>query len=220
MGKYKNIYRCCLTHLCLPDRFFGVLGNVTYYKFNTWLNMHQLRYILIFLCISILGAQAAIAAEADIIAVLTKKIAESGSEDDKSRLYMYRARNYKNRGEYEKARDDYDDALSYNHQGWIHLERGRFFMARKNYEQAIREAVAAQEETPTLKKESQAIIVLASKKFKEKLNRENPQEILLTSVWHARTTAAGRKTSGRASVVGGSSMKSSAATQNRRVSRS
>ncbi len=159
-------------------------------------------YIIMIFCITLIFMESiSIAKDSDVIVGLTKKIAKSKSEAEKSRLYMYRARNYNNIGEYEKARDDYDDGLTYNHQGWIHLERGRFFMAQKNYEQAIREAVAAEKETPTLKKESQKIISQASKAFKKKLQSENPQEILLTTVWQTKTVGSTKRQASKKSGV-------------------
>ncbi len=142
-----------------------------------------------------------LAKDSDVIVGLTKKISKSKSETEKSRLYMYRARNYNNIGEFEMARDDYDNGLTYNHQGWIHLERGRFFMAHKNYEQAIREAVAAEKETPTLKKESQKIIAKASEAYKKKLQSENPQEILLTTVWQTKNVQPTQRNSSKKSGV-------------------
>lgn len=81
---------------------------------------------------------------------------------------------------------DYDAALQYNHQGWIHLERGRFFIERGNLVQATREALAAEKETPTLKPQARKIISIARKLYKkEQAEVVGSKEILLTKKWKA-----------------------------------
>jgi tetratricopeptide (TPR) repeat protein len=127
-------------------------------------------------------------AEPDIIKELTQSIAKAKTEDEKSRLYMFRARNYRNIGNMDMAEKDYDAALHYDHKGWIHLERGRFYMEMGDYLQAGKEAIAAQEETPTLQAESEKLMVIAVKKLeKEKQENTPPKEILLTQRWESRS---------------------------------
>ena len=122
-------------------------------------------------------------ADSSMIDKLSEKIAVADSEVEKSRLYLYRARNFVNIGAFDKAKADYDAALTYNHQGWIHLERGKFFLARKNFKQARLEASAAKKETPTLAKEAQRIIQLIPKTAPRKKQQYSNETIYLTKQW-------------------------------------
>ena len=123
------------------------------------------------------------AADQDTIDLLTLEIAQAKTDADKSRLHMYRARNYKLIGNLDLAEKDYDTALTFDHKGWIHLERARFFLEFGNNEQARKEAIAAQKETPTLKAESQKILSIAKEKVVKEQERQHPKEILLTKKW-------------------------------------
>ncbi len=180
--------------------------------------MRLVRYIVIITSVIMFAGSGAVADESEVIAGLTRKIAKTQSEKEKSKLYMYRARNYNNIGEYEKARDDYDDALAYDHKGWIHLERGRFFLAQKNYEQTIKEAVAAEKETATLKKESQILITRAKKSIKKKQQITHAPQIFLTTTWDTKPT---RRTQRKRNVRKAYAAKNKAsASRSRSVSRS
>jgi len=121
-----------------------------------------------------------------VIKELTLSIASARSAEEKSKLHMYRARNYKNIGNTEKAEEDYIAALEFDHKGWIHLERGRFYLGIGDYSQAKKDAIAAQKETPTLKQQSDKIIAIAEKHDIEIPDEEPYQEILLTQKWEAR----------------------------------
>ncbi len=122
-------------------------------------------------------------ANQETIDLLTMEIAQAKTDADKSRLHMYRARNYKLIGNLDLAEKDYDTALTFDHKGWIHLERARFFLEFGNNEQARKEAIAAQKETPTLKAESQKILNIAKEKVIKEQEKLHPKEILLTKKW-------------------------------------
>lgn len=134
------------------------------------------------------------AANQNTIEQLTREIAAERSEQQKSRLLLFRARNHNRLGNIQLAEEDYDAALAYDHKGWIHLERSRFFIAHGNYIQAKKEAVAAQKETPTLKGESQKLVAIAEKKIKKERKLEkmanDPEVILLTKRWEVRSSPA------------------------------
>lgn len=134
-------------------------------------------------------------AKSTVVEELTKSIANASTEQEKSRLYMYRARNFKNEGLFDKAEQDYDAALQYDHKGWIHLERAEFYLKRGNHEQAIKEAVAAEKETPTLKSQSQRILSVAKVAAKEERQTEKPAVILLTRKWNVTYTKSPAQTS-------------------------
>lgn len=129
--------------------------------------------------------------DAKIIAQLTRQISETTNEVEKSRLHIYRARNYSNLGDIGKAEKDYDAALAFDHKGWIHLERGKFYISNGDYEQAKKEAEAARKETPTLKVQADKLIVIADKKMKKDVlpqEQGQPKEILLTKRWTISST--------------------------------
>jgi len=125
-------------------------------------------------------------ADSAVIEQLTREIAVTQNPAEKSRLHMFRARNYHNTGSLERAENDYDAALEYDHKGWIHLERSRFYLARNEFKQVVREATAAWKETPTLKSSAEKLIARAHKELKKKRRERNPREILLTRRWEVK----------------------------------
>lgn len=100
----------------------------------------------------------------------------------KSRLHMYRARQYTRAREWEKALEDYNQALELNHQGWIHLERSHFLMAAGKYKLAYNDAMATKREMPTLAYEADKIIELAVAKLRKQYEIDNPPTIILDTV--------------------------------------
>ncbi len=85
--------------------------------------MNKFIFIVISLSTIVLTSLSSHSSEQETIRKLTAKIKTAQTEKEKSTLYIYRARHYNILGKYEEARDDYDIALTYNHNGWIHLER-------------------------------------------------------------------------------------------------
>lgn len=146
------------------------------------------RYALIFtMFFCLFHSSVGAVGEVEIIEDLTKQIEQATSDEEKSRLYIYRARHFSELKNDIQAELDYDAALEYDHKGWIHLERGKFFLSRGNAVQAAREAVVAQLETPTLKSESLKIVDEARKIYKKTQQDEGPfREILLTKVWRVK----------------------------------
>lgn len=147
---------------------------------NSMCDFSRYIFVAVFLC-AILQQNAC--AENGVIEELTLSIARAQSDEEKSKLHIYRARNYKNIGNTEKAEEDYVAALEFDHKGWIHLERGRFYLGIGDYSQAKKDALAAQKETPTLKSQSDKIIAIAEKHDKKIVEDEPYQEILLTQRW-------------------------------------
>jgi len=139
-------------------------------------------------CMVFLSSLTADCVQADsaVIEQLTSEIALAKNPAEKSRLHMFRARNYSNIGNMEMAESDYDAALKYDHKGWIHLERSRFYLAQKEFKQVVREATAARQETPTLKSSAEKLIVRAQKELKKKRREQSPREILLTKRWEVK----------------------------------
>ncbi len=131
------------------------------------------------------------------IAELTKSLQQAKTDEEKGRLHMFRARNYDNLGNIEKAAEDYDAALQYDHKGWIHLERARFQLKCGNHEQARREAIAAEKETPTLKYQTQQILAHAKKMHKEEKIETDPEVILLTKRWRVTSRKVTKRASNR-----------------------
>lgn len=114
-----------------------------------------------------------------LIAMLGQEITQSENGEEKSMLHIYRARQYFRLNDWEKAEEDYNRALELNHKGWIHLERGHFFMARKKYSLAYEEARAAKEEVPTLSLEADQILEKAGLEIQKKYEAANPITIVM-----------------------------------------
>lgn len=162
--------------------------------------MKIIPFTIILLSLFVLAMPSFGLAEAAIIEQLTQDILQADSDADKSRLHMYRARNYKNMGSMDMAEEDYDAALAYDHKGWIHLERGKFYIGLGAYKQAKREAKAALKETPTLKGRARKIIAHAESKLKKAGRIDNPKEILLTKRWEATYTRIAPSSSGKPTI--------------------
>lgn len=97
----------------------------------------------------------------------------------KSKLLVYRARQYSKANQLDMAREDYNDALELNHKGWIHLERSQFFLAIGKYEIAYEDANAAKEEVPTLTREADKVIDKAVAEVRKQYEAENPTTIIM-----------------------------------------
>lgn len=152
-------------------------------KLQLLLKMVFRNYLTPLVLIILLSATFCTASENEnIIEQLTQQISQTDSPLAKSRLYTYRARQSAQAGEWEKAVEDYNQALAFNHQGWIHLERSRFLMKLQKYEMALEDAKAAAEETPTLSYEADKIIQLAQKKIKKQHELDNPPTIILDEI--------------------------------------
>ena len=123
-------------------------------------------------------------ADNKIIAELTESLRHAKTDKERCKLHMFRARNHNNLGNFELAEDDFDAALQYDHKGWIHLERARFYLKYGDHKQAKKEAVAAQKETPTLEYQTQAILAQVTAIEKKEKIENNPDEILLTRRWN------------------------------------
>lgn len=132
------------------------------------------------------------------IAELSKSLMQAKTNEEKCRLHMFRARNYNNIGNIEKAEEDYDSALQYDHKGWIHLERAKFYLQCGDHEQAGKEAVAAQEETPTLSYQTQKILSHVNQiQKKAEIEENEPKVILLTKRWNVTKRKVSRQSSNR-----------------------
>jgi len=115
----------------------------------------------------------------NIIKMLNQDIKRTKTPQEKSDLLIYRARQYSKIKEWEKALEDYNDALELNHKGWIHLERSHFLMKVGKYELAYEDAEAAKEEVPTLTLEADKIMDAAVAEVRKIYEAENPTTIVM-----------------------------------------
>lgn len=140
------------------------------------------RFLLFSLCFPLFFSSNCLAGEAqEFIKLLDQDIKQTHSAQHKSQLHIYRARQYSKIKEWEKALEDYNDALELDHKGWIHLERSKFLMAIGKYDLAYEDAEAAKEEVPTLGREADKIMDAAVAEIREKYEAENPITIVMDS---------------------------------------
>lgn len=142
----------------------------------------QHRTFLVLLLVIFSSSSALAGDNSAVIERLSNNIQKAENSAEKSRLHIFRARNYAQKKEWEKALEDYNTALELNHQGWIHLERSRFLMAAGRYRLAYEDAVTTKKETPTLTHESDKIIAKALAKLHQQYDAENPPTIVLDTV--------------------------------------
>lgn len=117
-----------------------------------------------------------------IIDQLDLEIKQAENSVTKSTFHMYRARQYTQIQEWEKALEDYNQALELNHKGWIHLERSHFLMAMGKYDLAYEDAKAAKKEVPTLTYEADKLIKKSMAEIQKKYEAENPPTIIMDRV--------------------------------------
>lgn len=135
------------------------------------------------LLVVLLTASISLAADSQVlIKQLDHEIEQAQDAVTKSTLHMYRARQYTRIQEWERALEDYNQALELNHQGWIHLERSSFLMTVGNYDQANEDAQAAKKEVPTLSPEADRLIEAAEAEIQKKYEAENPPTIIMDAV--------------------------------------
>ncbi len=136
--------------------------------------------VFIILCFSSICLQKDVHAAVNqaIIDDIEAQLEKASSPEERSRLYMFRARNYAKGGNYDKILESYDHAIRLNHRGWIHLERARFFLANKKYALAEEEATAAKEETSTLQSQADSIIRKTQRELEKIYLAEHPPEII------------------------------------------
>ena len=140
-----------------------------------------LKLRLISLCLTFLWPSISMAGNnvQNIIEMLNHDIKQTQTDKEKSSLLIYRARQYSKIKEWEKALEDYNDALELDHKGWIHLERSHFLMNAGRYDLAYKDAEAAKEEVPTLAREADAIMDAAVAEIRKKYEAENPITIVM-----------------------------------------
>lgn len=114
-----------------------------------------------------------------IIQQLGLEIKAAPDAVSRSTFHIYRARQYTQVKEWEKALEDYNQALELNHQGWIHLERSAFLMAMGKYELAYEDAKAAKKEVPTLAQEADKVIEKSVAEIRKKYEADNPITIIM-----------------------------------------
>ena len=154
------------------------------------------KILAISMLLSLLSIPSALA-DTRAIAELTQLLQQAKTNEEKGRLHLFRARNYNNLGNIEKAAEDYDAALRYDDKGWIHLERAKFQLQCGNHEQARKDAIAAERETPTLRYQAQQILAHAKEMHKEEKIETDPQVILLTKKWKATSRKVTKRASNR-----------------------
>jgi len=117
----------------------------------------------------------------NMIAMLNQDLKQCKSPKEKSTLLIYRARQYSKIKEWDKSLEDYNDALNFNHKGWIHLERGHFLIRVGRYDLAYEDAEAAKEEVPTLGEEADKIMAAAVAEIRKKYEADNPLTIVMNT---------------------------------------
>ncbi|MBU1234073.1 MAG: tetratricopeptide repeat protein [Proteobacteria bacterium] len=138
------------------------------------------KYILLPLLFILLTSSIGLAENNNsIIMQLGHEIEQSQDPVAKSTFHMYRARQYTQTQQWEKALEDYNQALELNHKGWVHLERSSFLMAMGKYDQAYEDAIAAKKEVPTLSHEADKLIEAAGAEIQKKYEAENPPTFIM-----------------------------------------
>lgn len=137
----------------------------------------QLFVILTYLCI--FPIQGLTAGDPIIIKSINERLEKTSDPKSKSKLYIYRARYYQKENNSEKALDDYGQAITLNHQSWIHLERAALLYSIKEYEKSWQEAQAAKNENPGLSDQADAIASKAYEHLRRIEEQNNPQEIVM-----------------------------------------
>ncbi|MEN8189769.1 MAG: tetratricopeptide repeat protein [Thermodesulfobacteriota bacterium] len=127
-------------------------------------------------------AAAVVWGDQQVIDQLGEEIKAAQSPTARSRLHIYRARQYCQLKDWANALEDYNLALELNHQGWIHLERSGFFMVIRRYELAYEDARAAKDEVPTLAYEADKVMTRSLAKIRKEYEAQNPQTIIMDSV--------------------------------------
>lgn len=140
-----------------------------------------IRSLLLFLGLLFLPASIGLAGNEalNIIEMLNHDIKITKEPKQKSTLLIYRARQYSKIKEWEKALEDYNNALELNHKGWIHLERSHFLMTVGRFDLAYEDAEAAKKEVPTLAREADKVMDAAVEEIRKKYEAENPITIVM-----------------------------------------
>jgi tetratricopeptide (TPR) repeat protein len=140
-----------------------------------------LRSVLLFLGIFFLPPSIGLTGNEvwNSIEMLNHDIKRTQPPKEKGTLLIYRARQYSKIKEWEKALEDYNDALELNHKGWIHLERSHFLMIVGRFDLAYEDAEAAKKEVPTLALEADKIMDAAVEEIRKKYEAENPLTITM-----------------------------------------
>ncbi len=141
----------------------------------------RVRPILFSLCLLLFSPLTVLAGNnaQNMINMLNQDIKQTQIAKEKSTLLIYRARQYSKIKAWEKALEDYNDALELNHKGWIHLERSHFLMNVGRFDLAYKDAEAAKEEVPTLTGEADKIMEAAVAEIRKKYEAENPITIVM-----------------------------------------
>lgn len=141
-----------------------------------------LHSILFFQCV-ILFSPATLVASGDdaamLIASITDKITTAAGQKEKSRLYLYRARQHAKLNNNKEAVLDYQHALNSNPAGWILNEYGYFLYHCGKYGQAYKIAVKILEDFPHLAGEAKTLKKIAGNKYREEYYAEHPPTIIM-----------------------------------------
>ena len=141
--------------------------------------MTSFTFSLLFSLALLLSSTCQAAASTELIDMLSRDISQSESDEEKSMLHIYRARQYFKLKEWEKTEEDYTRAVELNPKGWMHLERSHFYMSRKQYDHAYRDARAAKKAVPTLSREADKVIESAGAEIIKQYEAENPITIVM-----------------------------------------
>ncbi len=118
----------------------------------------------------------------DVVKEITKQLASTGDPQAQAKLYCFRARNYAQNGDSERAQNDYLRALNASYEGWILNELGFFMFKIGEFEKAYNVSTRVLSDFPHLKQEAAKLRSLAKKKWEEDYLKNNPPTITLDSV--------------------------------------
>lgn len=117
----------------------------------------------------------------ETIQMLNDEIENATSQESRAKFLVYRARNYLNAGKVENAFADYTEALKNSNKEWIILERCPLLIRMKKYEKAVDDSKRLLDIGYDPNGESSSCHTAASKKQKEKYDRENPPTIIMNT---------------------------------------
>lgn len=110
----------------------------------------------------------------DVLEQLTMKIEQEQDSGQKSRLYIYRARNLLQTGRIKEVLSDLDKAAELDPaHGIVFLERSKVYLSIKEYKKARLDALTAKEKNPALSREIDQLIDVIDQEI-SKLDENQP----------------------------------------------
>lgn len=134
------------------------------------------------LCCSIFSTTFTFAGQHNIqtvLQMLDAQIENSDNQQEKARLYCFKARNYSKIDDIEEARTNYILALNTNYSGWLLNEYGYFLYKNGMYDLAYKASQKVLKEFPYLKKEATILQDKAYARYEAEYYLKNPPTIVM-----------------------------------------